>query len=73
MASFAFVFGAPVFTEEDERREREDLTDAERRNLHNEVYGEEGEFVTETLLKRASCWKACCRCCAPVKVHRDVA
>jgi hypothetical protein len=49
MASYALAFGAPVVTEEEERKEREDLTDDERQNLHNELYGgEEEQLVEET-------------------------
>jgi hypothetical protein len=49
MASYALAFGAPVVTEEEERREREELTDDERQNLHNDTYGsEEEQLVNET-------------------------
>jgi hypothetical protein len=47
MASFAFA--TPVITEEEERREREELTDDERQNLHNDVHGgRDQQLVTET-------------------------
>jgi hypothetical protein len=43
----AFTFTSPVVTEEDERKEREALTDDERRKVHEDVYGGE-QLVTET-------------------------
>jgi hypothetical protein len=43
----AFPFTAPVVTEEDEKTERELLTDDERRIIHCEVYGGE-KLIAET-------------------------
>jgi hypothetical protein len=43
----AFTFTAPIVTVEDERLEREALTDDERKKLHEDVYGGE-QLVTET-------------------------
>jgi hypothetical protein len=49
MSSYALAFGAPMVTEEEERKEREDLTDDERQILHNDFYGgEEEQLVKET-------------------------
>jgi hypothetical protein len=43
----SFTFTAPVVTEQQEKEEREALTDDERRNLYQDVYGGE-QLVTET-------------------------
>jgi hypothetical protein len=42
-----FTFTAPIVTEQQEKEEREALTDDERKKLHEDVYGGE-ELVTET-------------------------
>jgi hypothetical protein len=46
-ACYPFTFAAPVVTEEQEREEREALTEDERRKVHEDVYGGE-QLVTET-------------------------
>jgi hypothetical protein len=43
----AFTFTAPILTEQQEKEEREALTDDERRKVHEDVYGGE-QLVTET-------------------------
>jgi hypothetical protein len=43
----SFPFTAPIITEQQEKEEREALTDDERRRLHEDVYGGE-QLVTET-------------------------
>jgi hypothetical protein len=43
----AFPFSAPIVTEEEEKEQREALTDDERQKLHNDVYGGE-QLVPET-------------------------
>jgi hypothetical protein len=43
----SFLFTAPVVTEQEEKEEREALTDEERKKLHEDVYGGE-QLVIET-------------------------